>query len=310
MFRNPKSTASPPPSSVFKPDPGHAHLVFLLLASTLGWPAWDIAQKKSGWWKPRCRSLCHRCRKRSKPAERCRTVDVLAGSRLSPDSAGGQVAGWRAAASHSRHPQEICAGGRFPASPPVHIRDNLELKPNTYRILLKVETAWARPLPANIWRSTRVKCCALNGVNSRSALACRRPGSMPANATRRRLMATVVDASTVVATHLNHLILTHAAELPAVRKCSNCSIIWPRKCPSWSRIWCPRWCRSNPQKVLQGMLEEGVHIRDMRTIIETVADHATRTRMPTILVFRCARLSAVPLFSNFLPGVAFCARVA
>jgi flagellar biosynthesis protein FlhA len=92
---------------------------------------------------------------------------------------------------------------------PVHIRDNLELKPNGYRITLKgVDVGSGEAYPGSCWRSTRAAC--------RPAAGARSPPKDPAfglpavwieQGLREQAHAlgyTVVDASTVVATHLNH----------------------------------------------------------------------------------------------------------
>ena len=76
--------------------------------------------------------------------------------------------------------------------PVVHIRDNLELKLNDYRILLSgVEGAMAWPCPANGWRSTRGVTMQIKGTPTTDpASACRRCGSTALFATRRRWPAT------------------------------------------------------------------------------------------------------------------------
>lgn len=92
---------------------------------------------------------------------------------------------------------------------------------------------------------------------------------------------TVVDASTVVATHLNHLVLTHAAELLGRQEVQQLLDHLAKEMPKLVEDLVPKVVPLGVlQKVLQAMLDEGVHIRDMRTIIETVADHATRTQNP------------------------------
>jgi flagellar biosynthesis protein FlhA len=100
---------------------------------------------------------------------------------------------------------------------PVHIRDNLELKPNAYRILLKgVESARARPSSGNLLAINPGRVAGtVNGTATKDP-AFGLPATWIDAGQREQAQAygyTVVDASTVVATHLNHLILTHAAEL-------------------------------------------------------------------------------------------------
>ena len=100
---------------------------------------------------------------------------------------------------------------------PVHIRDNLELKPNDYRIVMKgVEIGTGSAFPGQFM--------AINPGRVAGPLSGRETTDpafgLPAvwiDATQREqahaLGYTVVDASTVVATHINHLILSHASEL-------------------------------------------------------------------------------------------------
>lgn len=162
------------------------------------------------------------------------------------------------------------------------IRDNLELKPNTYRILLKgVEVGLGEAYTGQFLAINPGRVAGtLNGTATGDPAF-----GLPAiwiDATQRDQAQaygyTVVDASTVVATHLNHLILTHAAELLGRQEMQQLASIWPRKCPNWSNLVPKVLPLGILQKVLQSLLDEGVHIRDMRTIIETVADHATRTQ--------------------------------
>jgi len=86
---------------------------------------------------------------------------------------------------------------------------------------------------------------------------------------------TVVDAGTVVATHLNHLITTHAAELLGRQEVQQLLDHLTKESPKLVEDLVPKLIPlSTLQKVLQNLLIEGVHIRDMHTIIETMTEHA------------------------------------
>jgi hypothetical protein len=192
---------------------------------------------------------------------------------------------------------------------PIHIRDNLELKPNTYRILLKgSKSVRARPLPANLAINPG-RVAGAERANTKDP-AFGLPAIWIDAGQRDQAQAygyTVVDASTVVATHLNHLILTHAAELLGRQEVQQLLDHLAKEMPKLVEDLVPKVLPLGTlQKVLQGMLEEGVHIRDMRTIIETVADHATRTQNADDLGFRCVRLSAAPSCSNSSRVMAKC----
>ena len=167
--------------------------------------------------------------------------------------------------------------------PEVHIRDNLELKPAGYRITLKgVVIGEAEAFPGQF--------LAINPGRATTPL----PGAptqdpafgLPAiwiDATQRdRAVAagyTVVDASTVVATHLSHLVTQNAAALLGRAELQQLIDHFSRSTPKLLDDLVPKLIPlSTLQKVLQNLLAEGVHIRDLRTIIETLTDHAARTQ--------------------------------
>ena len=168
-------------------------------------------------------------------------------------------------------------------SPSVHIRDNLELKPAAYRIILKGVEVGAGAAYAG-------QFLAINpGMVT---------GTLPGPATTdpafglpafwieaglreqaQGMGYTVVDAGTVVATHLNHLITTHAAELLGRQEVQQLLDHLAKESPKLVEDLVPKLIPlSTLQKVLQNLLVEGVHIRDMRTIIETLAEHAIVTQ--------------------------------
>jgi flagellar biosynthesis protein FlhA len=84
-----------------------------------------------------------------------------------------------------------------------------------------------------------------------------------------------VDAGTVIATHLNHIISMHAAELLGRQEVQQLLDHVGKESPKLIEDLVPKLLSlSVIQKVLQNLLSEGVHIRDMRSIIETLAEHA------------------------------------
>ncbi|CAH2899984.1 MULTISPECIES: flagellar biosynthesis protein FlhA [Paraburkholderia] len=165
--------------------------------------------------------------------------------------------------------------------PVIHIRDNLELRPNGYRIALKgVEVGVGEAYPGQ-W-------LAINPGQVSAAL----PGTptqdpafgLPAIwiDTNLREQAqvygyTVVDSSTVVATHLNHLVVTHASELLGRREVQALLERMQKDTPSLVDDLVPKSLPlTTLQKVLQNLLEEGVPIRDMRTILEALSEHTPK----------------------------------
>jgi flagellar biosynthesis protein FlhA len=88
---------------------------------------------------------------------------------------------------------------------------------------------------------------------------------------------TVVDASTVVATHLNHLVVTHAAELLGRQEVQALLDRIGKDTPSLTDDLVPKTVSlTTLQKVLQNLLDEGVPIRDMRTILDSLLEHAPK----------------------------------
>ena len=167
--------------------------------------------------------------------------------------------------------------------PPVHIRDNLELRPNAYRITLKGAEIGSGEAFPNLF-------LAINPGNVTGDL----PGSvtrdpafgLPAiwiEATLRdqaqNLGYTVVDAGTVVATHISHLIHTHSAELLGRQELQQLFDHLIKFAPKLTEDLVPKLLpMATVQKVLQNLLDEGMHIRDMRTILETLTEHAPQTQ--------------------------------
>lgn len=173
-------------------------------------------------------------------------------------------------------------------SPPVHIRDNLELKPSAYRISLKgVEIGTGE---ANMGQYLAIDPGMVSGTVP--GVPTTDPAfGLPAvwiDASTRELAQslgyTVVDAGTVVATHLNHLITSNAAELLGRHEVQQLLDHLGKDSPKLIEDLTPRLLSlSAIQKVLQNLLIEGVHIRDMRTIVETLAEFSAQTQDPTEL---------------------------
>src|SRR5690606_3293484 len=88
---------------------------------------------------------------------------------------------------------------------------------------------------------------------------------------------TVVDASTVVATHLNHMMHRHGASLLGRQETQQLLDRIGAEAPKLVEDLVPKTLSlTTLQKVLQGLLAEEVPIRDMRSIVDTLAEHAPR----------------------------------
>ncbi|MBI3285004.1 MAG: flagellar biosynthesis protein FlhA [Burkholderiales bacterium] len=168
-------------------------------------------------------------------------------------------------------------------SPPVHIRDNLELKPSAYRIALKgVEVGAGEAMNGQYLAiNPGMVSGPLPGPETTDP-AFGLPATWIDAGMREQAQAmgyTVVDAGTVIATHLNHLITTHAAELLGRQEVQQLIDHLAKEMPKLVEDLVPKLLPlSVLQKVLQNLLIEGVHIRDMRTIIETLSEQAMHTQ--------------------------------
>ncbi len=168
-------------------------------------------------------------------------------------------------------------------APTVHIRDNLELKPSSYRITLKgVEIASGESHTGQFLAiNPGMVTGALPGPET-SDPAFGLPAIWIDASTRDQAQMmgyTVVDAGTVIATHLNHVISMHAAELLGRQEVQLLLDHMSKESPKLVEDLIPKMLQiSVVQKVLQNLLAEGVHIRDMRTIMETLSEHASHTQ--------------------------------
>ncbi len=195
--------------------------------------------------------------------------------------------------------------GFLPAT--VHIRDNLELRPNAYRIALKgVEIGAGEAYPGQFLAINPGRVSGtLPGRETRDPAF-----DLPAvwiDANQREqahaLGFTVVDASTVIATHLNHLILNHAAELLGRQETQALLDHIAKDAPKLIEDLVPGQLPvATVQRVLQHLLEEGINIRDMRTIIETLAEHAARTQEPVDLTSRVRQALSRSIMQGLFPG--------
>jgi flagellar biosynthesis protein FlhA len=171
----------------------------------------------------------------------------------------------------------------------VHIRDNLELGPNSYRI-----TVLGAPVGESEVFPDRELAINPGQVS----------GTLPGSATKdpafgleaiwieksRREQAqaqgyTVVDASSVIATHLSHLLQSHAHELLGHEEVQQLLNRLGKSAPKLIEDLVPKLLpMSVVVKVLQYLLLERVPVRNLRTICETLAELAPKTQDPVALV--------------------------
>ncbi|MDR7342791.1 flagellar biosynthesis protein FlhA [Pantoea alhagi] len=261
--------------------PGMPNLVFLLFtAGLLGLAWWQRGREMKP--KPVTQSL-------PRAQETAATVEATWGDVQLEDSLGmevgyrlipmvdqqqdGELLG-RIRSIRKKFAQEM---GFLP--PVVHIRDNMDLPAARYRILMKgVEIGSGDAWPGR-WMA----------INPGTA-----SGTLPGEATvdpafglaaiwidsalkeQAQIQGfTVVEASTVVATHLNHLIGQYASELFGRQEAQQLLDRVSQEMPKLTEDLVPGVVSlTTLHKVLQNLLSERVSIRDMRTIIETLAEHA------------------------------------
>jgi flagellar biosynthesis protein FlhA len=192
-------------------------------------------------------------------------------------------------------------------SPAVHIRDNLELRPNAYRILLKgVEVGRADAHPAMFLAINPGRVSTeLQGLRTQDPAF-----ALPAvwiEANQREVAQntgyTVVDAATVIATHLHHLMQQHGAELLGREEVQGLIERLAKDCPKLVEDTVPKMVSFGVlQKVLQNLLEEAVPVRDMRSVVEALAEHGTRTQDPAELTAAVRVALGRAIVQSLFPG--------
>jgi flagellar biosynthesis protein FlhA len=171
----------------------------------------------------------------------------------------------------------------------VHIRDNLELGPNSYRItILGAPVGESEVFPD---RELAINPGQVSGTIPGSATKDPAFGLEAVwidKARREQAQAqgyTVVDASSVIATHLSHLLQSHAHELLGHEEVQQLLNRLGKTAPKLIEDLVPKLLpMSVVVKVLQYLLLERVPIRNLRTICETLAELAPKTQDPVVLV--------------------------
>jgi flagellar biosynthesis protein FlhA len=172
--------------------------------------------------------------------------------------------------------------------PSVHIRDNLDLSPTTYRIsLMGVMVGEAEIMPE--------KEMAINPgrvFGTVQGISCKDPAfgldaiwiDVAQKDHAQTLGYTVVDPGTVVATHLSHVLQSNAHELFGYEEAQQLLDNLAKQAPKLVEDLVPKTLPLGVVvKVLQNLLLERVSIRDIRTIAETLADYGTKSQDPDIL---------------------------
>ncbi len=172
--------------------------------------------------------------------------------------------------------------------PPIHIKDNLALKPNEYVILIK-------GVEVSRFEIMQGKYLAMNPGNAAANIAgtvTKEPAfNLPAlwideSEKQKAQLAgwTVVEIPAVIATHIVEIIKQNAAELLTRQDTQKLLNILSAKYPKIVDDLIPNVLSlSTVQKILENLLNEGIPIKDMLTIIETLLDYGTTIKDPLLL---------------------------
>ena len=274
--------------------PGMPHVAFFMLAGVCAYLAWRLSRPAPVEEAP------------AAPAESSSTdatwedvtpVDVLGlevGYKLIAlvDQGQGAELMGRIKGVRKKFAQEV---GFLP--PAVHIRDNLELRPTVYRITLRGAVVGEAEAFPGMWLAIdpgRV-LHALPGPQTRDPAFGLPAVWIDAKARESAQVAgyTVVDAATVIATHLHHLMQVHAARLLGRAETQQLVEHIGRFAPKLVEEVIPKLVPlSALQRVLQNLLEEAVNVRDLRGILEVVGECAARTQDPAELTAEIRRALA------------------
>ncbi len=172
--------------------------------------------------------------------------------------------------------------------PPLHVRDNLQLKPDEYALQLKgVEVARGEVMMGHLMAmDSGAAKREIDGIPTTEP-AFQLPAVWITEDKREEAQLagfTVVDPSTVIATHLTEVLRNHADELLGRQDTQKLLDNLAKTHPKVVEELVPGLLTlGGMQKVLQNLLRERVSLRDLLTICETLADHAGRSKDPDLL---------------------------
>ncbi len=289
--------------------PGMPNLAFLTLAGACGWAAWWLA-KMHAQDAARAAATAPVAPAPSTEAswDDVVPVDVLGlevGYRLIPMIERTQASDLltRIKGVRKKFATEV---GFLP--PAVHIRDNLELRPNGYRITLKGAVVGEGEAYPERWLAINPGHAMLQLAGQATqdpAFGLPAVWIEPTQRDEAQVAGyTVVDAATVIATHLNHLMGQHASRLLGRAEVQQLLDHLARYAGKLAEDLVPKQLPlAVVQKVLQNLLDESVHVRDLRSIVEAIAEHAARTQDPAELT-REVRVALAPAIVDGIYGAA------
>jgi flagellar biosynthesis protein FlhA len=268
--------------------PGMPNFVFLAMSALGGAGAWTLQQRRAAKPQPSPAPTPQPAENKELSWDDVQPVDRLGlevGYRLVPLVDAKQKGDLLGRVRGVRRKLSQDLGFLVPA---VHIRDNLELAPNAYRI-----TLGGVPIGEGVIHPERE--LALNpgrvfgpvqGIATRDpAFGMEAIWIEPGSRDHAQTLGyTVVDPGTVIATHLSTLIQTHAHEILGHEEVQQLLNLVAKTAPKLVEDLVPKVLPlAALVRVLQGLLAERVPIRNMRTILETLAENAPRTPDPAAL---------------------------
>jgi flagellar biosynthesis protein FlhA len=283
--------------------PGMPHLPFLLLAAACGWGAWALARVAA---RPVAKAPVEAPAANGEASwDDVTPVDVLGlevGYRLIAlvdRERGGDLLG-RVKGVRKKFAGEV---GFLP--PPVHIRDNLELHPSAYRILLKGVVVGEGQAFAGLHMAINpghIKVPLVGTATTDPAFGLAATWIEARSRDQAQAAGyTVVDASTVLATHLNHVMQSHAADLLGRAEVQDLLDHTRKYAPALVEDTVPKQVPLPVlQKVLRRLLEETIHIRDLRGILDVLAEHPGVTDAEELT--RTVRIALAPAIAQHLYG--------
>lgn len=171
--------------------------------------------------------------------------------------------------------------------PPVRIRDNMQLGPNEYRVKIRgAAIASGQTMPGKLMAmDSGIATAPIDGswggqLTKEPAFGLDAWWIDPSMKPRAEgLNYTVVDATSVLATHLTEIVKSHAGDLLTREEVNNLIVQLKEKAPKLVEEVIPGIVKPGElQKVLHNLLKERVPIRDLESILETLADWGPKTK--------------------------------
>ncbi|WP_305407664.1 flagellar biosynthesis protein FlhA [Photobacterium leiognathi] len=172
--------------------------------------------------------------------------------------------------------------------PPVHIRDNLELPPNSYRIsLMGVACGEANIHPKmDLAINPGQVFGSIDGeMTTDPAFGLEAVWVQDSQREHAQALGyTVVDSATVLATHLSQLLTNNASQLLGHEEVQNLLEMLGQSAPKLVDGFVPdQFPLGVVVKVMQNLLNEAIPLRDIRTIVQTLSEYSSKSQDPDIL---------------------------